>query len=46
MVASKSSQGEKAQSSYVARGQAQVICDLYVKMFLRAAWILLGIEIY
>ena len=30
-VASESSQREKAQSSYVTRGQAQVMCDLYVE---------------
>ena len=30
-VTSESSQREKAQSSYVTRGQAQVICDLYVE---------------
>ena len=30
VVASESSQREKAQSSYVARGQAQVTCNLYV----------------
>ena len=29
-VASESSQREKAQSSYVAKGQAQVMCNLYV----------------
>ena len=31
VVASESSQREKAQSSYVTRGQAQVMCDLYVE---------------
>ena len=31
MVASKSSQREKAQSSYVTRGQDQVMCNLYVE---------------
>ena len=30
-VASESSQREKTQSSYVARGQAQVMCNLYVE---------------
>ena len=31
MVASETSQREKAQSSYVSRGQAQVMCNLYVE---------------
>ena len=31
-VTSESSQGEKAQSSYVTRGQAQVMCNLYVEI--------------
>ena len=30
MVASETSQREKAQSSYVSRGQAQVMCNLYM----------------
>ena len=42
VVASESSQREKAQSSYVSRGQAQVMCNLYMenipKGYMDIAW--------